>query len=330
MRGMATSYLRLHEPTIRRTALLSALALLIVGGELAAQSAPALPPPAVDTVPPVFRRAQRLINDGDGATGRAVLDSALNATEPRSAAEAEALYWRATLAVSWDDAQRDYLRIMLEHDRTPLAAAAMLRLAQGESARGDRTAAVRYLERLAREAPESALRGEAALWHGRLLLEGGMRAEGCAVVRAGHLLVKPGELELSNRYEYVLRGCPAAAAAATPARTPAAPAAETPRTPAPTPAPTPTTAPRPAEPRETPPTGPVWSVQAAAFNTRAEADGMVTGLKARGYDARVDGTGAPFRVRFGRFATREEAAAASENYKARERADAFIVQVPRG
>lgn len=326
MRGMATSYLRLHVPTIRRTALLSALALLIAGDELAAQSPPVLPPPTVDTVPPVFRRAQRLINDGDGAAGRAVLDSALDATEPRSAGEAEALYWRATLAVSWEDAQRDYLRIMLEHDRTPLAAAAMLRLAQGESARGDRTAAVRYLERLAREAPESALRGEAALWHGRLLVEGGLRAEGCAVMRAGRLLVKPGELELSNRYEYVLRGCPDVAAAATPARAPAVPAAEAPRTPAPTPTP----APRPAAPREAPPSGSVWSVQAAAFNTRAEADGMVTGLKARGYDARVDGTAAPFRVRFGRFATREEAAAASENYKARERADAFIVQVPRG
>jgi septal ring-binding cell division protein DamX len=193
-------------------------------------------------------------------------------------------------------------------------------LAQGESARGDRTAAVRYLERLAREAPQSALRGEAALWHGRLLVEGGMREEGCAVVRAGRLLVKPGELELSNRYEYVLRGCPEVAIEATPA----APAPETPRTPAPAPAP------RPAETRQAPPSGPVWSVQAAAFNTRSEADGLVTDLKARGYDARVDGTAAPFRVRFGQFATRAEAAAASENYKARERADAFIVQVPRG
>jgi hypothetical protein len=306
---------------MRRAVLLGALTLLIGAGDLTAQQAtPALPPPTVDTVPPVFRRAQRLINDGDGTAGRAVLDSVLNATEPRSAAEAEALYWRATLAVSWEDAQRDYLRIMLEHDRAPLAAAAMLRLAQGEAARGDRTAAVRYLERLAREAPESALRGEAALWHGRLLVEGGLREEGCAVVRAGRLLVTPGELELSNRYEYVLRGCPEVATDAPPA----ARAPETPQTPPPTPAP------RPAEPRATPPSGPVWSVQAAAFTTRPEADGFVTDLKARGYDARVDGSTAPFRVRFGRFATRPEAAAASEDYKARERADAFIVQVPRG
>lgn len=323
MMGSATSRMPCGTRNARRAVLLAAMTLLFSSGDLTAQSTPALPPPTVDTVPPVFRRAQRLINDGDGAAGRAVLDSALNATEPRSEAEAQALYWRATLAVSWEDAQRDYLRIMLEHDRTPLAAAAMLRLAQGEAARGDRTAAVRYLERLAREAPQSALRGEAALWHGRLLVEGGMRDEGCAVVRAGRLLVKPGELELTNRYEYVLRGCPEVAAAAPPA-TPAAPVADTPRTPSPAPTP------RPAEPREAPPSGPVWSVQAAAFNTRAEADGFVTDLKARGYDARVDGAAAPFRVRFGRFATREEAAAASETYKTRERADAFIVQVPRG
>ena len=86
----------------------------------------------------------------------------LNAAEPRSTDEAEALFWRATLAESWEGAQRDYLRIMLEHDRSPRAGDAMLRLAQGEAARGDRDEAVRYLERLAREAPESDARAEGA------------------------------------------------------------------------------------------------------------------------------------------------------------------------
>jgi hypothetical protein len=301
-----------------RVAWLAGIPALLVVGDLSAQQAPpAMPPAPVDTVPPVFRRAQRLINDGNGAEGRAVLDSVLEATEPRSGAEAVALYWRATLAESWDNAQRDYLRIMLEHDRTPMAAAAMLRLAQGELARGDRDAAVRYLERLAREAPESPLRPEAALWHGRLLVERGLREEGCAVLRAGRLLVRPGALEQENQYEYLLRGCPEAPPAAADAQPPAG---VPPRTPVPAP---PTAVPAPQS-------GPAWSVQVAAFSTRGEAEAMVTRLKARGYDARVDGTAPPFRVRFGRFATRAEAGAASENYKARERADAFIVEVPRG
>jgi cell division septation protein DedD len=71
-------------------------------------------------------------------------------------------------------------------------------------------------------------------------------------------------------------------------------------------------------------------VQAAALSTVAEANAIVARLRARGYDARVDGTAAPFRVRFGMFPTRAAAAAALERYKAREKADAFLVEVPRG
>ena len=74
----------------------------------------------------------------------------------------------------------------------------------------------------------------------------------------------------------------------------------------------------------------MWSVQVAALGTRAEADALVTRLKARGYEARVDGTVAPFRVRFGRYPSASAAAAAMNGYKTRERADAFVVEVPRG
>ena len=83
----------------------------------------------------VFQRAQRLVNDGNGAEGRALVDSLLNATEPLSTDEAEVLFWRATLAESWDQAQRDYLRVMLEHERSPFAASAMLRLSTSSSSR---------------------------------------------------------------------------------------------------------------------------------------------------------------------------------------------------
>jgi cell division septation protein DedD len=74
----------------------------------------------------------------------------------------------------------------------------------------------------------------------------------------------------------------------------------------------------------------MWSVQAAALRTRDEANALVTKLRARGYDARVDGTTAPFRVRFGMFPTRAAAAAALERFKAREKSDGFLVEVPRG
>ena len=267
--------------------------------------------PAVDTVATIFRRAQRLVNDGKGVEGRAMVDSVLNASEPRSAGEAEALFWRATLAESWEAAQRDYLRLMLEHERSPRAGDAMFRLAQGEASRGDREAAVRYLERLAREAPASPARAEAGLWHGRLLLERGMRPDGCAVLRTNRALVRAGSIELENQYDYLLRDCPDAPA------------------PAPVPTPVPTPVPAPVPPADTP-AGPTWSVQVAALRTASEARALADRLRDRGYESRVDGRVAPFRVRFGRFVTRAAAVAASDEYKRTERADAFVVEAPHG
>lgn len=287
--------------------------------------------PADSAALTVFRRAQRLVNDGQGAEGRALVDSVLNAAEPRSREEAEALFWRATLAESWDAAQKDYLRLMLEHERSPRAGDAMLRLAQGEAARGDRDAALRYLERLSREAPDSPARAEAGLWQGRLLLERGSRTPGCAVLRSSRPLLKPGSVELENQYDYLMRACPdSATLAAEEAAAAAAPAAAPPPARQAAPRSAPTSAPTSAPSAAPPSRGGNWSVQVAAMSTMAEANAIVEQLKAKGYDARVDTRTAPFRVRFGRFPTSAAATAASEAYKQKERADAFIVQVPPG
>ena len=70
-------------------------------------------------------------------------------------------------------------------------------------------------------------------------------------------------------------------------------------------------------------------MQVAALSTRAEAASVVEKLRARGYDARIDGTAAPFRVRFGKFPTRAAAVAALDRYKAREKGAGFLVEVPR-
>jgi hypothetical protein len=74
----------------------------------------------------------------------------------------------------------------------------------------------------------------------------------------------------------------------------------------------------------------VWSVQVAAVSTRSEAVALSQKLTAKGYASRVDGDAAPFRVRFGRYATRAAAAAAAESYKTKEKSAAFVVEVPRG
>ena len=256
----------------------AALALAAVGAPgLSAQVVVTPTPAAPPSRAALLQRAQRLVNDGNGPEGRALVDSLLNATEPRSAAEAEVLFWRATLAENWDQAQRDYMRVMLEHERSPFAAPAMLRLAQGELMRADTAAALRYLERSLLEWPDFA---EAKTLRERVL-----------AVRA------------AARSD-------SAVPAAPPAPSPSAPRASTGATGVPSGA-------------------MAWSVQVAAFQTAEEAATFAAELRTRGYETRVDGTEAPFRVRFGYYATRGAAAAAMEAYKLNERGDAFLAQVRR-
>lgn len=290
--------MRRVPPTLRASAMAASVALA-----LALSAVPMRGLAAQDTLSSAqtartsaIRRAQRLVNDGNGAEGRALVDSLLNATEPRSPEEAEVLFWRATLAENWDQAQRDYLRVMLEHERSPFAASAMLRLAQGEAMRGDRDAALRYVDRLLAEAPSAPERMDALALRARLL-------------------------------PTVATTAPAAAN--TPTSPPLSPTPNVPPVPAPAQTSS-TSAPPNSAPSPSAPSGAmVWSVQIAAFPSAAEAAGFAAEIRDRGYDARVDGVVAPFRVRFGRYASRAAAAAAMEAYKQKERGDAFLAQVPR-
>jgi cell division protein FtsN len=70
-----------------------------------------------------------------------------------------------------------------------------------------------------------------------------------------------------------------------------------------------------------------WSVQVAAYKTRAEADKLMSSLTQRGYQARVDADGAWFRVRIGRYATSKEAEEALTRIKAKQMTG-FVVRAP--
>jgi cell division septation protein DedD len=69
----------------------------------------------------------------------------------------------------------------------------------------------------------------------------------------------------------------------------------------------------------------VFSVQVAAYNVKSQADAMVAKLKKSGYEARVDGASAPFRVRIGKYATQAQAAAVQRSLKAKK-ITGFVVQ----
>lgn len=95
-------------------------------------------------------------------------------------------------------------------------------------------------------------------------------------------------------------------------------------------APDPTVSPATEVQKSTPPpvaTGQTWSVQVAAYNAKTEAEKLAATLERRGYQARVDGVAAPFRVRIGRYATAREAEVALKEIKSKKMAG-FVVRAP--
>ena len=68
-----------------------------------------------------------------------------------------------------------------------------------------------------------------------------------------------------------------------------------------------------------------YSVQIAAYNVKSQAEAMSTKLKKKGYEARVSGTSAPFRVRIGHYATESQASAVMRSLKAKQ-INGFVVK----
>ena len=245
---------------------------------------------ASQNVDTTLARIERLIVAGDRSSGRFLADSLIALLPPDSPQLADALYWRAASASSAVEAERDYLRVSIEHSLSRRAPDALLALAQLEFARGDRIAARRRLDRLLRDYPSGRHVVRASLQSGRLAIEAGEPAAGCATLNAARPLVPSVDIELRNQYDYYVAQC-----TQLPADTVVTP---------PTPAPAPATG------------GIQYSVQVAAFTARVEATALATRLRERGFDVRVVGTRAPYRVRVGRYLTRADATAALARMRA--------------
>jgi cell division septation protein DedD len=262
----------------------------------------------------LFRRAQRLVNEGDSTGGRALVDSLLRTTRDGSDARANALFWRATLAADSTEAQRDYLTIAIDHALSPRAADALLRLGQAGYARGDRAAAMRHLERLVLEHPASEAAVDGWYWLGRARIAERELATGCVALDSARRRLKAGDVERSSRIAFAAQPC--RMLAVTP------PAVAPPGSPAGAP-PSGTLSRRPLDST----TRPRWSVQVAAYKLEADAEKLAANLKTRGYDARVDKLSL-FHVRVGMFRTRAEAATVVARLKQRQ-INAIVVEVTR-
>src|SRR6478609_6149978 len=178
-------------------------AMLVSGSTMAsAQSASKAPDP-------VFARAQALVSDGNGAAGRALIDSVIAATPTGAPLYPQALFWRATLASNAADAESDYKHIVVDYPLAPQAADALLRLAQLELARGDRDGALAHLQRIPRDYPRSKSLARASYWTARVLFEKNDIPHACAANESALAQADSTEIELRNQIQYQGQRCPA-------------------------------------------------------------------------------------------------------------------------
>jgi cell division septation protein DedD len=264
-------------------------------------------------------RARALVERGEGAEARNVLDSLVTAAPAASDDLAEALFWRAVFAERIAEAERDWKRLVIESPLSPRTPDALLRLGELELLRAHPAEARAWFERVVREFPGGTTGARSALLVARSWFDEQDVARGCAALSEARAMNLPdGELTLQadEMGRWCARVAPAAAPKTTPAASPASPSSRTPaRTPAPS-TPAATAAPTPGSPTPSAAAGTgAFSVQLAAYNTRREADQAVARLTRRGLDVRVDGDVKPFRVRSGRYTTRAQAAAALAELK---------------
>lgn len=289
---------------------------------------------------PVYQKAQSLVNDGNATAGRALIDSMVAAATPGSNDYAEAIYWRAVLAGTAADAEMDYRRIVVDYPRSTRVEDALIRLAQLEIARANYDGALRHLNLLVTDYPQSPSRARAGYWMARALFEKNDLRGGCTTTADALARTTEDDAELRNQITYLNQRCAGVSLAEpvpTPPVVPPVPATESVTVVQPEERPTPINKPRSVEPSKIdnlpvvkpsaePASGKtVYSVQIAAYNVKSQAIAMVARLKRRGYEARVDGTAAPFRVRIGNYVTRSQASAVQRSLKAKQ-ITGFVVQ----
>jgi cell division septation protein DedD len=327
---------------MRRSFLFFAFVLHVAAASAGAQAS-ATPTSANDSL---FRRARRLVSEGNGVAGRALVDTRLSREQEGRPGYGDALYWRGALAATAADAERDYRRVIVEYPLSAYVDDALLAMAELEQARGDRAGALQHLQRFVREHPVSTARGTAAFAGARLAFELGDTRAACNLITDARSSIASNEVELRNQVDYYASRCPGPVAVvpSAPATGTATPQRDSSRTRSTGAQPSPTRRPKVTMPMTPPariaPTAPaitptpptsstarpssspapagekladrkvttMFTVQLAAYNTLADAKGLVARLEKKGIHARVSGTAKPFRVRLALHTTRQAAA----------------------
>jgi hypothetical protein len=254
--------------------------------------------------------ALRLAQSGQVDSGRAIVRRMLATVSPADSVYPEALLTAAKIAPNAQTVASNLNRIVVEYGAGPWADDALLLLTQLYFAQRDPAQTIQAAERLNRDYPDSPLRSRANFSAARAYFDLKNETRGCELIRQS-LDGAGDDVEFKNQVSFYAARCSATSTTTTTA-TPPPSSSDT-------------------GSRATPPPPPVhaYAVQVLAVKSAAQVDDMLTRLKVMGFEARVvrDSTGF-FKVRVGRYATREEAVRTQQRLRTRVGGQPFVVEEP--
>ncbi len=248
---------------------------------------------------PRLRDALRLAQEGASDSARALVSGLLRVTPPTDTLYPQMVYAMGLVSRSVDEMRRNYTRVAVEYANSSWADDALYRLGLLDYAAGNVAGAVRQMDRIRSDYPDSPLLPTAAEWAARALFDQRKPRDACdwlatALFRTGD------DIELRNRLEFLNGRC---------------------TNPAPDSAKPDTTAAKPA-----PRTG--FGVQVGAVNTQAAADKLTSSLQAAGFTPYVVKDKTLFKVRAGPYPDRTRAQAAAAQVRAKLGGSPFVVKEP--
>jgi len=254
--------------------------------------------------------ALRLAQSGQVDSGRAIVRRLLATLLPGDSVFPQALLAAAKIAPDAQTVASNLNRIVVEYGAGPWADDALLLLTELYFAQRDPVQTVQAAERLNRDYPDSPLRPRANFSAARAYFELKNEARGCELIQ--NALDGAGEdVEFKNQVSFYSARCSPKSTATTTTTS------------------TPTSSDTSAKVPPPPPAAHAYAIQVLAVKSAAQVDDMLTRLKVMGFDARVvrDSTGF-FKVRVGRYATREEAQRAQARLKQKVGGQPFVVDEP--
>ncbi|HLQ60215.1 MAG TPA: SPOR domain-containing protein [Gemmatimonadales bacterium] len=252
--------------------------------------------------------ALRLAQSGQVDSGRAIVRRLLATLPPGDSVFPQALLAAAKIAPDAPTVASNLNRIVVEYGTGPWADDALLLLTQLYFAQRDPAQTVQAAERLNRDYPDSPLRPRANFSAARAYFELKNEARGCELIRQA-LDGSADDVEFKNQVSFYASRCSPPSTTTT--------------------APTTTSTPKSPDTTKVPPAPHAYAVQVLAVKSAVQVDEMLTRLKVMGFDARVvrDSTGF-FKIRVGRYLTREEAQRAQARLRKKVGGQPFVVDEP--